>query len=377
MKQVAGLIFHAPLGTSGGEELVERSRWAVTVELVRRLHAAGLADIFVVTPDPARYPSPHGPITYLDSGEPESFHFGRAFQRLIRRLDLDGVVYFGSGSGALLSEDDLARLIEFARGEAPRALFNNFYSCDFCAISGARGLLPLSLPDIDNPLGFTLADSGFPCFALPRSAATQFDIDTPIDVLLLQRSNATAGDVRSFLVSVNERHPSLDRALATLADRSALTCVIGRMSPVTWSHFEAQVACRTSALIEARGMRAGASHHVPWLRQVLEADGPDAFFDRLGRSCDAAWVDSRPLLGQADEAPPARTRFASDLFRLSEVEDAHWRAFTEAALHARIPVVLGGHGLVSGDLYLAAEACWKGTNLARRLHPEPFAETKE
>ncbi len=124
-------------------------------------------------------------------------------------------------------------------------------------------------------------------------------------------------------------------------------------------------------------MRAGASRHVPWLRQVLLDDGPDAFFGRLAKACDAAWIDTRPLLAGMGSLPPAADRFASDLFLVEDILDPVWKSFTDAARRAPFPVVLGGHSLVSGGLYLAAEACWKGRNLLRRLHPEPFAWEKE
>lgn len=377
VKRIAAAVFHAPHGGSRGEQLVEQGRLAAALDLTGRLREAGLEAVYIVTPNSAHRQNGAEGVEFLDSGDPAAFHFGRCLQDLVRRFKLDGVLYFGSGAGVLLSESELDRMVEFARGEGPRALFNNFYSCDFCAISGAPSLLRVELPEIDNPLGFVLADAEFRCFALPRSAATQFDIDTPIDVLLLQRSRVPEGALHRFLSSFQVPHPSLDRALAVWTDRSAVACVVGRLSPVTWSHIETQVACRTSALVEGRGMRAGVGPHVPWIRQALSVDGPAVFFDRLGRSCDAAWIDSRPLLGATDADPPAQTRFASDLFEIDEVADAGWRAFTEAARDARIPVVLGGHGLVSGGLYLAAEACWNGRNLARRLHPEPFVDTKE
>ena len=372
MRRVAGLIFHAPLGESRGERLVEEGRWAAALGLARRLRAAGLEEVYVVTPSAERCPDAGGVVEFILS-EASDFHFGKVFARLIAHLELDGVLYFGSGAGGLLAEEELGRLVEFAGEETSRALFNNFYSCDFFALSGARRLLNVDLPSIDNPLGFVLSDAGIPCFSLPRTAATQFDIDTPTDLLLLARSGLGSPELRAFCTTIHPSHPTLDRALETLTDRSAVTCLVGRLSPVTWSQFETQVACRTSALVEGRGMRAGASARVPWLRQSLMDDGTEAFFGRLARACDAAWIDTRPLLAAPDSFPPAAIRFASDLFLSRDVLDPAWRAFTDAALGSSVPIVLGGHSLVSGGLYLAAEACWKGRNLLRRLHPEPFA----
>jgi hypothetical protein len=372
MRRVAGLIFHAPLGESRGERLVEAGRWASALGLARRLRAAGLDEVYIVTPSVGRWPGAEGVAEFILS-ETADFHFGKVFARLIARLELHGVLYFGSGAGGLLAEEDLGRLVEFAGEETSRALFNNFYSCDFCSVSDAQRLLRVDLPAIDNPLGFALSDAGIPCLSLPRTAATQFDIDTPTDLLLLARSGLGSPELTAFCTTVKQFHPTLDRALATLTDRSAVTCLVGRVSPVTWSQFETQVACRTSALVEGRGMRAGASPHVPWLRQSLVCDGPDVFFDRLAGACDAAWIDTRPLLSAPDSLPPAAIRFSSDLFLSRDVLDPAWRAFTDAARGSSIPIVLGGHSLVSGGLYLAAEACWKGRNLLRRLHPGPFA----
>ncbi len=376
MKRIVGLIFHAPLGESRGEQLVEAGRWASTLGLARRLRAAGLP-VRVVTPDADRAREQGDGITFLRPSPAEPFHFGRELQRAAAELDVDGLLYFGSGAGGLLTQEDLHPLLEFARGETPRALFNNFYSCDFCSLSSAKKILRIELPAIDNPLGFVLADAAVPCYSLPRTAATQFDIDTPTDLVLLARYGAGSPELLAFCTKMDSSHPTLDRALAVLTDRSAVTCVVGRLSPITWSSFESQVACRTSALVEGRGMRAGASSHVPWLRQTLASEGAHVFFRRLAQACDAAWIDSRPLLGTRDSMPPASVRFSSDLFHLDGITDPAWREFTAVALDSRIPVVLGGHSLVSGGLYLAAEACWKGQNLARRLHPEPFAYTKE
>jgi len=113
------------------------------------------------------------------------------------------------------------------------------------------------------------------------------------------------------------------------------------------------------------------------VRRALLEDGAERFFHRLEEAADAAWIDTRPLLSFGGVLPPPKERFASDLFLLDEVDDPVWRSFTEAAIQCRVPVVLGGHSLVSGGLYLAAEACWKARNVVRRLHPDPFGGEKE
>ncbi|MDD4903623.1 MAG: hypothetical protein PHX77_03900 [Candidatus Bipolaricaulis sp.] len=377
MKPVMALVFHAPVGRTMAERIVEEARRASTRGLCVLLQTCGVDPIVVAPAEVARTGvfdvETRTPSVSADA----PFHFGREIQRLIVDLDIENLLYFGSGSGGLLSETELRDLAEFARTERGAAVFNNFYSCDFAAFPEAQELLHIALPAVDNPLGFAVADAGIHCLSMPRSASTQFDIDTPSDVYELARTDRGNPELRRFLQDRTWDHPSLDPALAVLTDRSALTILVGRVNPTTWSHFEREVACRTSALVEGRGMRAATSRHVPWLRQTIAEDGAAPFFRRLENAADAAWIDTRPLLPFGESLPPPSTRFASDLFRLDEVDDPVWRSFTEAALQCRIPVVLGGHSLVSGGLYLAAEACWKARNVARRLHPDPFGGEKE
>ncbi|MEW5825354.1 MAG: hypothetical protein AB1778_00825 [Candidatus Bipolaricaulota bacterium] len=372
--RVAALVFHPPHGRTPLESYVAGGRWAGISDLITGLREADVQEIAIVTPA-ASGPVPAG-VQIIPSDMGDSFVFGEALKRSTAALAAHGVLYFGSGSGALLTVDLLERLVAFARGRTPAALFNNYYSCDFAAFSSAAWLESLPAVPTDNALGFAASETGVPCYAMPRDAATQFDIDTPTDLVVLSRSDRAGSALRAFIDTHPLAHPTLDAALARLADRSALTAFVGRMSPATWAAVEREVACRTSALSESRGSRAAPSGHVPWTRQILEREGMGPFFRALERAADAAWIDSRPLLAWTAEPPPA-DRFASDAFHTDAVEDPIWREFSERAREASIPMVLGGHGVVSGDLYLAAEACWKGRELPRRLHPEAFSWTKE
>ena len=377
MRNVTAVVFHAPLGPSPVERMIERARCAAALDLLERLSRAGADRIRLVSSgvgidlEPLAHPVER--ITVSD----ESFHFGRTLQAIIREEQPDGVVLLGSGSAPLLQVSHLSRLVDFARRDHLSALFNNFYSCDFAAIAHAEALLPLDLPGHDNPLGFALADAGISCHALPRSAESQFDIDTPTDLLLLNLVDHGGHHLQAMIDKIGLQHPHLSEILGMLTDRAATLSLIGRINPTTWSLFEREVACRTSGLIEGRGMRSAHGDGIPLLHQVIAADGPHAFFARLARSCDAALIDTRPLLSTGSTLPSPDVRFNSDLLQPEAVTDPHWKTFTEAALESRIPILLGGHSLVSGGLYLLAKACWKGRDLPRRLHPDPYDWEKE
>lgn len=378
MKDVLAVIFHPPLGGSEAERLVSDGRWAAARDLISTLRDVDLEPVLAVTPssgNPPMFPDLDPEVFEIPKRTP--FHFGETLKDLIRKRKPSGLLYFGSGSGLLLTRNRMEHLRRFAEHDLPGAVFNNFYSCDYAAVAGAQRLLDLDLPEIDNPLGFALADAGIPCSTLERSAETQFDIDTPTDVLILGATDRGGPSIRSVLDRLDLAHPFIPDLLELLSDRSAHVCLVGRVSPRTWADIETEVACRTSGLLEGRGMRAGVNTRLPVLHQMLREDGIPAFFDRLSQACDGAVIDTRPLLAGPGPLPPSADRFASDLLRPNEIGNPQWQSFTEAAIASPIPVLLGGHSAVSGGLYLLAEACWKGRILDRRLHPEPFDPDKE
>jgi len=373
MKRVAALIFHPPVGKSAPEQFVEGGRLAATQDMIAALRQAGTAEILLLTPEPSLLDGLDAGAVRPVQSPTHGFHFGETLQRLIREYRLDGFLYFGSGSGGLVSPRQLQRMVGFAGRSAPSGLFNNFYSCDFAAVSGAQSLLDLQLPSADNPLGFALADSGISCYALPRCLETQYDIDTPIDLLLLSASELGGPYLRRYVDDVPFEHPFIEPVLKLFTERSAHIALLGRVNPENWSRFEREVACRTSGLIEGRGMRAASLRVDPLLHQLLKENGIPNFFRLLANSADGAMLDTRPLLCGRGELPTPHDRFSSDLLLPDDVTDPVWRAFTEEALSSPIPILLGGHSLLSGGLHLISRACWKGRDLPRRLHPEPYS----
>ena len=376
MSDVLAIVFHTPFGSSRLEQLVGRARRAAAEDLIARLEAA-VSHVVVATPreeDAAAFRNVGAEV--LKTAADGSFDFGHTLAAILRTTKAQSVLSFGSGSGALLERRHIESLAEFARQSSPAALLNNFYSCDFVALAGAQTLLDIRLPAVDNGLGFVLADAGIRCFAMPRDAASQFDIDLPTDLCLLNQGDRGGPALRRVLDDWLMTHPTLEALSRLLTDRSALVEIGGRIHPGMWQAFEQATACRTAGFAEGRGLKGYPDGRNP-LVQSLIGDDPSLFFERLAAAADGAILDTRPLLGIGGVLPPPQDRFASDLFLVDEVSDPRWRAFTEAAEKATIPVILGGHNLVSGGLLLLAEHCWKGRDLPRRLHPESFRWKEE
>jgi len=75
---------------------------------------------------------------------------------------------------------------------------------------------------------------------------------------------------------------------------------------------------------------------------------------------EAVFFDTRVVLAHHRLWPSAADRYASDLGLADRIQDSFLREFTAAAVNAPIPIVLGGHGVVSGGLYALVEIAEAG-----------------
>ena len=92
---------------------------------------------------------------------------------------------------------------------------------------------------------------------------------------------------------------------------------------------------------------------------LFDAYGVERGFELLGETCTAAVLDVRVLLAHRKIRASAHDRFNADLLRWEEIGEPWLREFTAAAARAPIPVILGGHSLVCGGLYLLVEGAWR------------------
>ncbi len=73
---------------------------------------------------------------------------------------------------------------------------------------------------------------------------------------------------------------------------------------------------------------------------------------------DCAFIDTRVLFAHLGLDLSMEDRFQSDLGNAGAMENPLAAAITRAAMNAPVPVVLGGHSLVSGGLYALVDASW-------------------
>ena len=307
---------------------------------------------------------------------PDDTPFGTRLRRLVRDHGTGGIVVLGAGSMPLASDEDRRLFVEAARASEPSALANNAYSADALAIACAADAVR-DLPDdltSDNALPRWLAEvAAVPVRDVRARRDLAFDIDSPLDVVLLAAADRAAagdpGDLPSLpdrdVAAVRERLIAL-RALAR--DPAAELLLAGRIGSADLRAIEQGSRARTRVLIEERGLRTAAlaaqrgqpNRRPPrsLLARLLEREGPDRLGELVADHADGALIDSRVLLAArtgADESgwPSAEDRFASDLLRPELVGDPWLRDLTAATAEAPVPILLGAHTLVGPGAVLA------------------------
>ncbi|MBI5879088.1 MAG: hypothetical protein HZB53_15685 [Chloroflexi bacterium] len=365
-QDVTLIVFSAGGVRDEVERLVTDSRHAVTADVVALARQTpGIGRIIIATDSPALVETlkPYDVIADYDRAL-ESFSFGARFEQLIRDHDVQRPFYLGGGAGALLTAAEMRGIVERLRAADQIVIPNNIFSSDFVAFTPGEAALGLPPQENDNNLAFLLrTERGLPHQPLPRTVGTQFDIDTPTDVVLLAYSHGLGAHARAFVADAPLNRAPVERLLPQLTRHEPELLVFGRVSGEIWLYFEKNVACRTRLVSEERGLVASGREARGEARSLLgflfDAHGSQHAFELLSELCTGALIDTRVLLAHRRLKPSAHDRFNADLFRPDAIRDEWLREFTRAAMEAPVPVVLGGHSLVCGGLYLLTEAAWK------------------
>ncbi len=333
---------------------VQAARQAAARDLVAQLQQQPLVErIILVSPQAAQL-APAGVIPVISAGGP--IHVGEHLARLATSYQIERLLYFGGGSAPLLGDAALTQQVEQLAAASQLIITNNQFASDWAGIVPAS-TLSHHIPRLprDNTLGWVLsAEAGLPVAVMPVSAASRLDIDTPTDLLTLRLYPHTRPHLRRCLARLPLDTGPLEQAVAILGTPAQRVFIAGRIGPEVWQNLNRVSRCWLRVLAEERGMtssgRATRGEVYSLLAEHLALTGAESFFARLSSWADLAFIDSRVLWTSLGYDPPAADRFASDLGLLDQIGHPYVAQLTRAAQNAGIPVILGGHSLMAGDM---------------------------
>ncbi len=363
-KGVSFLFFVGGFDDSEVERMVGRAHHAITLDTIEAALGSEFTREVVVSTDSPELAAALASWPVVVERDVAPFHFGRCLRDLVHKHRIETAFYVGGGSTGLLTRGELETFCRHLLERDNVQIANNFWSCDFVGFNPASAIDFIDPPSIDNNLAFLLErQAGLATIPLERTVGTMFDVDTPSDLMVLRVHPAAGSRSRAYVESLDLEIAHVRRAMRCFTEIDAEVVIAGRVGSHVLAHLETQTACRTRFFAEERGMRASGRERRGEVRSLLgyyyQAVGAERFFAALGELGQAVFLDSRVIFDHLGLWLPAPDRFYSDLRRSDLVRNEVAREFTEAAIRAPVPVVLGGHSIVAGGLWALIDAAWR------------------
>lgn len=369
MNKVTLVIFEGGKQESDVEELVTAVRKAVVLDNLKKFSILPELDkvlLYTTYEDLAHAAGDYERVEVRVVQAYNEFHFGEALAKVIEAHSLEAVIYMGGASGALMAPCEISSIAKSLATSDELLLANNIFSSDIVGFTPASALLKIAdLPVSDNSLAMALSFPQ-PC-KVPETVGSLFDVDTPADIMALGLHPSTGPNVRAVLGKLdlepaNSRLKEVRRLMGTPLSE---ICVIGRVSPDAVSYVNERLQCRMRVFSEERGMKAlgreSGRRVVSLLGYLAEEVGFGGFVRALEKVADAVLVDTRVLFHHLHLDLPAKDRFNSDLLRPEAIDNPVARHVTTCLLSSEIPIVPGGHSLVSGGLRVLVDSlCRQG-----------------
>lgn len=356
---VSAVIFEGSRAISPVEEMMVQVRQAALLDNLEKMQQVECLDRIYLHTNRAELVEPAsllGATVVLNHIEPGDFHFGNQLQATIAEYGLSRVFCFNGAGCPLITVDELKMICRKLLNSENFVYTNNTQSADMVAFTVPANISAVELPAMDNSLALTLRDQlNLQMELMPHSLGLLFDIDTPTDLLVLGAGPFTGPRTRAALENMQFDYSRLEAAKAVLGDEYEDVALIGRVGAPIIGRLNAILKLRLRVFSEERGMkslgRIEANEVVSLLGLLIDHAGLEQFFHYLARVARCAFIDSRVLMYHYQLDLSDRDRFLSDLGLWEEVKQPWLREFTRAAAQCPIPVILGGHSLVSGSLW--------------------------
>jgi hypothetical protein len=357
------VIFEGNEAQSSVENMLVQIRHAVLADNVSKLLALPLIKrVFLVTNQPQLSGISTDPRlkVELNNTPPSQFNFGRVLLELINRHHIRAMLYMGGAAVPLADVDELAFACQTVLSGEQKFVTNNVQSADIIGFSPASVLSEHLPPATDNELAMLLRyRARFEQVLLPATLGTQFDIDTPSDVLVLAASPFGGVKLRKALTECGLDLTSIRRLKQVLCGDYLELALAGRVGAPAIARLNNHFKVRLRVFSEERGMKAlgrlESGKVVSLLGYWLEDIGPERFFGYLAQTVQAAMLDTRVFFAHMRKDLSDADRFSSDLGLYDQISDPWLREFTYAAVNCPIPVILGGHSLVAGCVWALTE----------------------
>jgi len=366
-QKVTLVVFEGGLVFSALEVHMQKVRQGMVLDLVDRARQGGFEHIIVVTPyqDLASKLQATGVQVAVDRELGEPFHFGQQLMDVVQSYGLEKVLYMGGASAPLISSGEFQYLRELLEQNDGILLANNYYSADIVGFSPGRALERITLPPIDNTLALALSnEAGLRWVPTQRTLGLNFDVDTPTDIMIMSVHPDRGFHTSQAVADLSWDFGRYTEIKELIGNPNGELVIYGRVGSNLFQYLDANTRCRLRLYSEERGMKAlgrDARGEVKALMgRLIEQLGFEGFFAFLAEIAMGAVLDTRVLFEHFGWQLTSADRFASDLGEIDLISHPLLKQFTRAAMEAPVPVLLGGHSLVTGGLWALIDAGSKG-----------------
>lgn len=362
---ITAFLFVQANATNPIEKLIVDAQCAAALDTLERLQSINAINELVIATNDSKFAVKAARLgAHVDMDEDDqNFSWGNRMRGLVAKYHPVIPFYIGGGSGVLMGVQDWGEAIQTLIANQNIVVTNNFFSSDFAGWTPPDALARIQIPDLDNNLAFLLGEhAGLKVHSLAKNAATQFDIDTPTDLMTIHSHPGVGNQLSKFLESQKMDVSRVRHIQSLFKKRDATLLIAGRVSGAMASLLEHATRCQWRIVSEERGMRASGREDRGEARSLLgallERAGAAEFIALISQMAQAAIIDTRVLFAHHHLKPTAHDRFYCDLLEPEKISEPFLRDLATAARDAPIPILFGGHSLVAGGMYAMVETAF-------------------